>query len=199
MYAMSTSRRGYHHGGLREALVALALDALEKEGPEGLSLRGLAERAGVSGMAPYRHFAGKPALLEAAARHGFLQLGEELRAVDDAGDPRNALIAFGVAYVRFAVARPGLFRLMFGGPPPTGAEALRADPETVFGLFSARIAQIAPPAGRQVAFLACWSIVHGYASLLVSGRIRQQIGAPTELAERLGEALMNGLSAGGAG
>jgi AcrR family transcriptional regulator len=148
-------------------------------------------------MAPYRHFANKHALLEAVARHGFAELGDALRAVDDAGHPRQALVAFGAAYVRFAIARPGLFRLMFGGPPPTAGYRLADDPRTVFGLFSARIAQIAPPAEREVAFLACWSIVHGFASLLVGGRIRQPIAAPAALAERLGEVLMKGLLAGG--
>ena len=193
---MSTSKRGrYHHGDLRGALVALALEALEQGGPEAVALRDLAARAGVSPMAPYRHFADKAALLEAAARQGFAQLRDELRAVDLPGDPRKALIAFGMVYVQFAVARPGLFRLMFGGPPPTPDNEVASDPETVFALFMTRIAQIAPPARRQLAFLACWSIVHGLASLLVSGRIRQPTRPPAELAEHLGEMLMAGVLA----
>ena len=194
---MSTSKKTtpYHHGDLRGALIGLALKALEKGGPEALALRSLAEQAGVSGMAPYRHFADRAALLEAVARQGFADLREELRAVDDASDPQKALVAFGAVYVRFACARPGLFRLMFAGAPPTPDDGLAADPNSVFGLFAARIAQIAPASRRRIAFLACWSIVHGLACLLVGGRIRQKTHSPAELAERLGEILLNGLSA----
>src|SRR5271169_4924111 len=120
MCAMSTSKpKPYHHGDLRDTLIDLAVGALEQEGPEALSLRGLATRAGVSGMAPYRHFADKAALLAAAARRGFANLRERLASVDDQADPKKALVAFGVVYVRFACERPGLFRLMFAGPPPT--------------------------------------------------------------------------------
>src|ERR1700722_14142677 len=106
MYEMSTSKRdAYHHGDLRSTLIALALEKIEQEGPEQLALRSLAQRAGVSGMAPYRHFADKASLLEAVARHGFAELREKLREVEDP-DPRKALVAFGVVYVRFACARP---------------------------------------------------------------------------------------------
>jgi AcrR family transcriptional regulator len=193
---MSTSRpRPYHHGDLRDALIALTLDALENEGPEALALRGLAKQAGVSGMAPYRHFADKAALLEAVARQGFCELRDELRAVDDESDPKKALVAFAIVYVRFACARPGLFRLMFGGPPPTPDDQLAADPDTVFGLLTRRVAQLAPPAGPRIAFLACWSIVHGFASLLVSGRIRGQTSSSAALAERMGEILIRGILA----
>jgi AcrR family transcriptional regulator len=194
MYEMSTSKGGaYHHGDLRGALIALALEALEKAGPETLALRALAQQAGVSGMAPYRHFADKAALLEAVARQGFAQLHEEMREVDDEEDPKKALVAFGVAYVRFACARPGLFRLMFGGAPPTPTDRLAGDPQTVYGLFAVRIAQLVPPRRRQIAFLACWATVHGLATLIVGGRIREPTPAPADLAERIGAMMIKGI------
>jgi AcrR family transcriptional regulator len=59
-YEMQTSGRdAYHHGALRETIVSLALEALETAGPDSLSLSSLAKKAGVSGMAPYRHFRDK--------------------------------------------------------------------------------------------------------------------------------------------
>jgi len=193
MYEMSTLKRNpYHHGDLRSTLIAMALETIEQEGPEQLALRTLAQRAGVSGMAPYRHFADKASLLEAVARQGFAELRDEMRAVEDA-DPTKALVAFGVVYVRFACARPGLFRLMFGGPPPTPGEQLAETPGTVFELLSNCVAQLVPPSRRQITLLACWSIVHGLASLLVSGRIRPPIPPPAELAESLGKMLMRGI------
>ncbi len=190
---MSTSKRdGYHHGDLRSALIALALETIEQSGPEEIALRTLARRAGVSGMAPYRHFADKASLLEAVARQGFADLRDSLRAVEHP-DPKKALIAFGVVYVRFARSRPGLFRLMFGGAPPTPTTQLAETPDTVFGLLTGCIAQLVPPARRQITLLACWSIVHGLACLVVSGRIRQPMPATDELAASLGEMLMRGI------
>jgi AcrR family transcriptional regulator len=194
---MSTSKRKpYHHGDLREAMIDLAIKQLERGGPETLTLRGLAERAGVSGMAPYRHFADKAALLAAVARRGFANLRERLASVDDPKDPRRALVGFGIVYVRFACERPGLFQLMFGGAPPTADAELTDDPQTVFGLFATRLADLVPPERQRVAFLAAWSAMHGLASLLVSGRVRGSAPDAVELAEEVGALVVAGLAAG---
>jgi AcrR family transcriptional regulator len=190
---MSTSKRStYHHGQLRQTLIALALEAVEHGRPEDLSLRGLAEQAGVSGMAPYRHFADKAALLAAVAEAGFGALRQKLVEVDDPADARAALVAFAGVYVRFAVARPGLFRLMFAGAPPTPDDRL-SDPATVFWLFMQRIEALVPPNRQRDAFFACWSLAHGLASLLVAGRIRQPPPDPAALAERIGRLMLDGL------
>lgn len=193
MYDVSTSSRAtYHHGQLRQALLALALDAVERGPLEGLSLRGLAEQAGVSGMAPYRHFPDKAALLAAVAEAGFDALRQKLAAVDDSTDARAALVAFAGVYVRFAVGRPGLFRLMFAGAPPTPGDGL-ADRATVFGLFMRRIEALVPPDRQRDAFFACWSLAHGLACLLVAGRLRQPPPDPAALAERIGQMLLDGI------
>lgn len=194
MYKVSTLKRPtYHHGNLSESLIALALEALENGGPETLALSALASRAGVSGMAPYRHFKDKAALLEAVARRGFEMLRADLAAVDDAAEPRKALIAFGAAYVRFALRQPGLFRVMFDGAPPTPNEALSADGSTVYGLFLSRIAEVVTPARRGDAFLACWCLMHGMACLSVAGRIRNPAEPAPDLALRLGALTLDGL------
>jgi AcrR family transcriptional regulator len=193
MYVMSTSNRStYHHGQLRQTLIALALKAVEQGSSEDLSLRGLAEQAGVSGMAPYRHFPDKAALLAAVAEAGFEALRQKLAAADDSTDARAALVAFAGVYVRFAVERSGLFRLMFAGAPPTPGDGL-ADRATVFGLFMRRIEALVPPDRQRDAFFACWSLAHGLASLLVAGRIRQPPPDPAALAERIGQMLLDGI------
>lgn len=193
MYDMSTSGRStYHHGQLRQTLIALALEMVERGSPEDLSMRGLAERAGVSGMAPYRHFPDKAALLAAVAATEFDALRQKLIAVDNSVDARAALVAFAGVYVRFAVERPGLFRLMFGGAPPTPDDGL-ADRATVFGLFMRRIEALVPPHRQRDAFFACWSLAHGLASLLVAGRVRQPPPDPAALAERIARMLLDGV------
>src|SRR5688500_13049468 len=66
--------RPYHHGNLRRALLDEALVIVRAEGVEGLTLREIAPRLGVSRAALYRHFADKRALLTAVATEGFRAL-----------------------------------------------------------------------------------------------------------------------------
>ena len=85
---------------------------LTKAARELASLREAARRTGVSANATYRHFADKEALLAALATRGFVELAETL--VEAAAQASDPMAAMGQAYVRFALARPGRFRLMFG-------------------------------------------------------------------------------------
>ena len=106
--------RPYHHGSLKAALLVQAMDDIEVLGLEGLSLRGLAERAGVSKTAPYRHFADRRDLLVSLAAEGFGLLADALELVPLPADaePTAALRALFRAYVDFARARPALYKLM---------------------------------------------------------------------------------------
>jgi AcrR family transcriptional regulator len=144
-------------------------------------------------MAPYRHFPDKAALMRAVAAEGFAELRKRLRAVDDPGNPRRALIAFAGVYVRFAHERPQLYRVMYGGSPPTPDDSLTGDETTVHGLFTLRLGQIVEKQRQEEVFLACWSLVHGLSSLLISGRIRGAVAAPAQLGERLARAAFAGL------
>ena len=130
----------YHHGDLRPALLRAAAKILEKEGRDAISLRDLARRAGVSHNAPYRHFADRQALLDALAAEGFALLAAELEG--------QSWREQAVAYVRFALANPERFGLMFTRPVP---EALRRLVE------EDAVAQ------------ATWAMVHGLTHLILSG------------------------------
>ena len=103
------SRSTYHHGALRPALIAAARDMLANDGAGAVSLREAARRAGVSATATYRHFQDKEHLLAAVAAEGFVEFAERL----EAGGARD-FKGMGIAYLEFAIRRPGLFRLMFG-------------------------------------------------------------------------------------
>ena|ERR1700733_6598700 len=188
-------RRTYHHGDLRDALISLALETLEKSGPEELTLRGLAERAGVSGMAPYRHFSDKTALLRAVAARGFEILTEDCKAVDDPGDPRKAIEAFGLAYARFALERPGLFRLLFDGPPLLTVEEMDAKPDNLVNLLGLRLSEVVPRSRRRIAAIALHSILHGFCVLLANHRLRR-MGAidPREVVREFTAILLGGLA-----
>src|SRR5579875_1451341 len=108
--------RPYHHGHLRDTLLAEAERTLREQGVEALSLRELARQAGVSHAAPRRHFADRQALLDALAEAGFLRLADEVSAAAEAAgeDHRARLHAAAVAYVRFATSDAALMELMFG-------------------------------------------------------------------------------------
>ena len=130
-----TVARPYHHGNLREALLAAAEGALESGGVQGLSLRELAREVGVSHAAPRRHFPDRQALLDALAESGFLQLGAALSAaVAGAGAGFDArLAALARAYLAFATARPAMTELMFAAKHQAGAPAsLRTAAENAF-------------------------------------------------------------------
>ena len=181
------SKTAYHHGDLRSALVEAGLAILAEGGDLGaLSLREAARRAGVSAMAPYRHFADKDALLAAVATVGFERLAAALRAADAAASPVAALKAQGVAYVAFACARPSLFRLMFGAGAPAKADELATAANATFKLLADRVATVAPPHEAIDRTLADWALVHGLAMLAVDGQLDLFGDAtPTELAARI--------------
>src|SRR5262245_4032019 len=108
--------RRYHHGNLRRALLDQALATIASEGVEGLTLRDIGARLGVSRTALYRHFTDKRALLEAVATEGFKSFREALvGAWQGGGGGLPGFNAMGIAYVRFAVDNPSHYRVMFGG------------------------------------------------------------------------------------
>jgi AcrR family transcriptional regulator len=174
----SISDRTYHHGDLRAALVAAALDLLETAGEAALSLRAAARACGVSAMAPYRHFADTEDLLEAVAARGFEDLAACLEAADSAATGAQALAAQGAAYVAFACRRPALFRLMFMRPCRTPGKS------RAYGILEERAAALAGPGmSAEDLTLAAWSLVHGLAALILDRRVPLE-GAAAEAAAR---------------
>jgi AcrR family transcriptional regulator len=112
---MATKKK-YHHGDLRKSLVITATEMVTEAGIEGLSLRKLAERIGVSRTAAYHHFTDKNDLLCAIAEQGFAKwhhhvieiFSEEKRSNED------KYRHFVHAYIGFATSNPSLYELMFG-------------------------------------------------------------------------------------
>ena len=168
------SRETYHHGDLRAALLDVAEGLLDEGGPEAVSLREAARRAGVSPTAAYRHFADKAAMQAALAVRGFDAFAAALAdaAAKESGDPLSAM---GRAYVRFAVARPGRFRLMFG----TAVAERERHPELQAAIERASVGFRGAVEGPQatdklVAMLRAWSMIHGLAQLIIDGMLPGQ-------------------------
>lgn len=164
----------YHHGNLRQALLAAAEELLVEGGIEALSWREIARRAGVSPGAPYHHFADKAALLTALAQQHLAALDRRFEAVRAAhDDPGEQLRALGMVYVGYALDHPAAFRLMFRPEmgSPFGGEPI-ATP--VFGILlqvvrACRAGTSNEPSDTERVAFAAWGLVHGLASLLLDG------------------------------
>lgn len=182
---MSTSKkRPYHHGGLRPALIAAATALIEESGVGAVSLRETARRVGVSAPATYRHFANKESLLAAVAAEGFREFGAALAAAASGGD--DPLSAMGRAYVRFALSRRGVFRLMFG---PEIAQRdnypeLKSAADQAFRRLEGGVQNRGRTAqASQLAAIAAWALVHGLAQFFLDGVL------PETQAEAITEAI----------
>lgn len=106
-------RQRYHHGNLREALIAATVELVEEHGPSGVSMREAARRAGVSPGAPFRHFRDKNELMVAVSDEGAARLVACLMEAYNAGSaPADRFRAMGIAYVKFGVDHPGHFRVL---------------------------------------------------------------------------------------
>ncbi|TAG30193.1 MAG: TetR/AcrR family transcriptional regulator [Rhodobacterales bacterium] len=173
--------RPYHHGDLRAALLAAAEDELAERGMEGFSLRSVAKRAGVSHAAPAHHFGDAKGLLTALAAEGFRQFlaAQAAREAVAEPDPASQLIAAGLGYVDFALARPTLFRLLWQSERPDFA-----DPDlgqAARAAYAHLVDQVTGAGGRNTADeAAVWAIAHGLADLLAAGRMMSVGSLPAE-------------------
>lgn len=196
----------YHHGNLRNALIAEGRTALEEVGVHELSLRYLARAVGVSEAAPSRHFAGKEGLLAAIAANGFLELAT-LRTTIQACDESGMAKAYRMmrTYVEFAQRHKGLFDLMVGPRiivRDRYPELLDAGVKS-FKLFASSVQDAALESGWQKRSLplvthAAWSMEHGLATLILSGRA-PQLGYSVRIDEMIHFSICMFLSAVAAG
>ncbi|TXS44299.1 TetR/AcrR family transcriptional regulator [Streptomyces sp. t39] len=162
----------YHHGDLRAACVRAARELLEEDGSAGLSLRAVARRAGVSATAPYRHYADREALVSAVAAEGYRELAEHLAAAHPAPSTPDDLAAVAVAYVRFALEHPALFRAMFAEPcDPTSEERVAAT--QAISAYVRGLVRDAFPGTDDTDALSTtvWALVHGLAFLHLDGKL----------------------------
>jgi AcrR family transcriptional regulator len=185
-------RDSYHHGDLRRALLEAAAALVAERGVEGLTLREVARRAGVSHAAPYHHFADLSDMVTALAAEGLSRLRDEQRAIAARPGPAPERIrALGRAYVRFALDDPSRFRLIWrpelrGDAGPTAVD--EAGAESYAPLVRAIAAGQA--AGELVEgetadlALGAWAAVHGLAMLLVDGPLRSQVSDWSEAESR---------------
>ncbi len=177
-------RKNYHHGDLKNALIKAGVEILSKEGIEGLSLRKVAQRAGVSHSAPYAHFPDKQSLIAAISTEGFNQLYNELDAVILAysKSPKKQLQQGALAYVQFALNNTDTFKIMFSGvlekekDYPAFVEISSKTFQRVVDVVRAcQAAGVLRPASAEMMAIAVWGQVHGIISLALEGQISHTV------------------------
>ena len=158
---------------LREACVVAAREVIAERGIEGLSLRDVARKLGVSHQAPYRHYASRDHLLAEVMRRCFEGFAAHLDAREHFDEPRDDLESLGRQYLSYARDHPLEYRLMFSTPWPESAEHpdLVRDAVHTFDILRKVLRRMhgASKATRdliELDALFIWSSMHGLAGVM---------------------------------
>lgn len=191
---------------LREACVVEALSIIGEAGVEGLSIREVARRLGVSHQAPYKHFPSSEHLLAELVRRTYVMFSEHLARRPRGDSPGSDMQCMGEAYFRFAMEHPLHYRLLFGTPLPDPAEhpAMMKEARHAFTVLLEGVARMkgaksapAEDCELQLDALFVWAVVHGMATIMQTAAMEQlgldqktrHAAMPHALA-RIGRALM---------
>lgn len=167
--------RTYHHGDLPASVLRQAATMIARDGAEAFSLRAVAAELGVSHTAPRHHFGDRPGVLTALAVQGYRLLGDALAAAAPSG-----FAEVGAAYVEFALGHPGHFAVMHDPDlvHRDDPDLVRAQARATAALTEGVRSFVSGPPDRvAVAATAAWSLVHGLATLTLSGAL-QAAGLP---------------------
>jgi len=177
---------------------------VREKGIEGLSLREVARRAGVSPGAPAYHFGTRAGMLTAFAVRGYQDLVEAVVAEarrGPAGTPAERLASYGRGYVAFAIAEPGRWEVMFrtellnAHDPALEAVTAQARALLLEPVRACAQAGLIAEAEVPAVAIAAWSLVHGLAALWRAGRLGAHWGAPEveRLARRVTDLFVAGV------
>ncbi|MEM8555664.1 MAG: TetR/AcrR family transcriptional regulator [Pseudomonadota bacterium] len=174
--AQMTEKKPYHHGDLRHALIEAAKDLVETKGAAHFSVAQAARVAGVSSGAPYRHFKDRDEMLDAVAKDGLQRLAQRFVVAADPFEEGSveAITAIGIAYVDFAKAQPGVFRLMFAELRSESDETCAAGEACKMQLLrhvGAHLGHDTIGDATHDAAFPLWTMVHGISFLMIDGKV----------------------------
>jgi AcrR family transcriptional regulator len=187
-------KKAYHHGDLKNALIEAGAAILSREGVSGLSLRKVAQTAGVSHAAPYAHFADKQALIAAISTDGYRRLYEAITAAAQQyqGDPLRQLVEGAWAYVQFALNDPDHFKITLSSVvekekdyPDFVAMSRQSFALVVQIVEACQAAKILKRGPADLMAVSVWSLIHGLASLVLEDQISHTVLDRMSLREML--------------
>jgi AcrR family transcriptional regulator len=198
--ARAAAPKPYHHGDLRRVLIDAALQLVGEGGPDAVSVREAARRAGVSPGAPFRHFPSRDALMQAVAEEAQRRFRAEIEAAlaaSPAGDPLGRFRALGLAYLRWAMRNPTHFEVISSrrlfdhdraaAVAGDNAELIALTERTLAEAFAAGQLRTADLKAVQIAGRA---LVYGFARMNIDGHFpRWGVAAPE--AERTAAAILD--------
>lgn len=156
---------------IRDGALEIAKAIIDEMGLDGLSLREVARRLGVSHYAPYKHFPSRDHLVAELIRQAFDEFAQALEHGATGADGHDALAGMGRAYVTYALRRPLEYRLMFGTslPDPATHQGMMQSADAAFSLLE-RALRNRPGAPQEVRdeALFVWSSLHGLVTILAS-------------------------------
>lgn len=201
MSSSAGAKQSYHHGDLRNALLEAAKQLAHEVGPDSITLREVARRAGVSHTAAYHHFADKNDLLRALAVQAF----HDLEAVHAARIATNAGLAatlegMTLDYLAFATERRAEFSFMWrrelcmpDGEPDALKDAQLASQALVTDYLRTRVG-VDLTSDPDLATLAYWSMAHGFVTIVLETPAFKH--APAEQIDFLARSTVQQLLAG---
>lgn len=172
----------YHHGNLKEELLQTALEMIDTDGLDSITLRDLTQRLGTSRTAVYRHFASKEALILGVIEKGYEHLNLLFTPIfqDRTHSVADRFETMGRAYLNFAIEHPNLYRLLFGEMYRKEREEIcdYKDENQASGLYAligllaeAQEEGIIASVNPMVQAAMVWASIHGLASLLIDGHL----------------------------
>jgi AcrR family transcriptional regulator len=176
---------------LRDTIVNAATELLVETGyAKAVSIRAVAERAGVTSPSIYLHFADKDALLDAVCAQHFQELDAQMQSAAAGCDGAvEVLLALGMTYVRFALKTPVLYRIATMGEPRPPSVVDTALAKSAFVHLRAIVQMmidggIYPPGDATKMAFELWTVVHGVAALFIA-KPYWQLDDAEELTDRV--------------
>lgn len=168
---------------LRARGVDGAMELVAELGEEGLTMRGIAARLGVSATALYQHFEGKASILRAIRFHGLDLMNKSITPAFEREDPLEQIRDCALLYINFARSNPWLYALLFGGEAVNDEALTEHEREVLY--YSQHAMQRVFHRGKELGKLRAdidaaaapyvmWAANHGLAMLMITGRISDQ-------------------------
>jgi AcrR family transcriptional regulator len=177
-------KKSYHHGDLKNALIKAGADILSREGVSALTLRKVAQKAGVSHAAPYAHFADKQALIAAISTEGYKNLYEQIAQVAERyrADPLRRFVEASWAYVQFALDEPDQFKVTLSGmiekeqDYPAFVETAKQTCNLVVDIVAqCQAAGILREGAADLTAVSVWALIHGFVTLLLENQVSHTV------------------------